>query len=88
LSTNTKHEVVYINLDNAVAVTRNMSPSGVEGSIPQFDLSLLPFSNLSKIGQSLTQVPTGVRNAHASVWKKTQASLDDRNQTSDQKIDV
>jgi hypothetical protein len=28
-----------------------MSPSGVGGSIPQFDLSLLPISNLSKIGQ-------------------------------------
>jgi hypothetical protein len=31
---------------------------------------------------------TGVRNAHASVWKKNQASLDDRHQTPDQKIDV
>jgi hypothetical protein len=29
-----------------------------------------------------------VRNAHASVWKKAQASLDDRDQTSDQKIDA
>jgi len=28
-----------------------MSPSGVGGLIPQFDLSLLPISNLSKIGQ-------------------------------------
>ena len=27
-----------------------------------------------------------VRNAHASVWKKAQASLDDRHQTSDQKL--
>jgi hypothetical protein len=50
-------------INNAVTVTRDMSPTRVDGSIPQFDLSLLHISNLSKIGQSLTQVPTGVRNA-------------------------
>jgi hypothetical protein len=31
---------------------------------------------------------TGVRNANPSVWKKNQASLDDRHQTPDQKIYV
>jgi hypothetical protein len=75
---------LFINLDDAVTETRN----GVAERGRQFDLSLLPISNLSKIWTVLTQVPTGVRSAHASVWKKTQASLDDRNQTSDQKIDV
>jgi hypothetical protein len=52
------------------------------------DLSLLPIFGSAQDLTMLTQIATGVRNAHASVWKKTQASLDDRNQTSDQKIDV
>jgi hypothetical protein len=34
------------------------------------------------------QVATGAHKADASVWKKTQTSLGDRHQTSDQKIDV
>ncbi|MGA6934575.1 MAG: hypothetical protein WB041_04195, partial [Pseudolabrys sp.] len=36
----------------------------------------------------LTQVTTAAPNAHVSVWKKTQASRDNRHQTSDQQIDV
>jgi hypothetical protein len=52
------------------------------------DLSLLPIFGSAQDLTMLTQIATGVRNAHASVWKKTQASLDDCNQTSDQKIDV
>jgi hypothetical protein len=51
-------------------------------------LSLLPIFGSTQDLTMLTRIATGVRNAHASVWKKTQASLDDRNQTSDQKIDV
>jgi hypothetical protein len=42
-------------------------------------------------GQELNlsiQVAIGVHNAHASIWKKTKAPLDDRDQTSDQKNDV
>ena len=34
------------------------------------------------------QAATGTNNADASVWKKTQATLDLRHQASDQKIDA
>jgi hypothetical protein len=43
---------------------------------------------LSAQDLTVLRLATGARNAHASVWKKTQASLNDRDQTSDQKIDV
>jgi hypothetical protein len=32
--TNTKHEAVYINLDNAVTVTRNEAPTGSPNGEP------------------------------------------------------
>jgi hypothetical protein len=88
LSTNTKHEVVYINLDDAVTVTRNDVAERGGGIDSTVWFEPVAYFESEQDWTVLTQVPPGVRNAHASVRKKTQASLDDRNQTSDQKIDV
>jgi len=58
-------------------VTFGVGPTARCSSVrPSADLTVLPW------------IATGARNAHESVWKKAQASLDDRHQTSDQKIDA
>jgi hypothetical protein len=49
-----------------------------------------PTFNVGPVSKLKLTVPgsPGVCNAHASVWKTTQASRHDRHQTPDQKIDV
>jgi hypothetical protein len=78
-----------------VVVCANAKKSGDSGfpcgsilSAPLASRAPASFCTYEQEFHLIDQAATGDRNAHASVWEKNQASLDDRHQTPDQKIDV